>query len=77
MIMHRTDATVTAMPSVDVAGVAWPYDKIAMVLLTVCAVALTILVGGSIELSSWVGLSVACVSALVIRLHYGAQAQRG
>lgn len=63
-----------SVPSVPVAGVDWPYDKIALVVGALVAVVLALIVTGSGEVASWAGVSVGIAALLVTRRHYGVAA---
>lgn len=62
------------LPSVSVAGVAWPYDKIALVGAALVALAVALIVTGSGEVASWAGILAGVVALLATRAHYGAAA---
>ncbi|MFW0791650.1 hypothetical protein [Gordonia sp. CPCC 205333] len=64
--------TPLALPSVPVAGVAWPYDKIALVIAAVVAIVVSLAVTGSGQVASWAGLIVGVAAFVATRMHYGA-----
>lgn len=60
------------VPSVSVASVSWPVDKIALVVGAVLAVLGALVITGSGQVASWAGVVVGLGAYLVTRLHYGA-----
>ncbi|GAB19314.1 hypothetical protein GOEFS_081_00030 [Gordonia effusa NBRC 100432] len=72
LVPTQSQRTRVSVPSVSLAGVAWPYDKIALVVAAVAAIIATLLVTGSGEVASWVGLLVGIGAFVATRMHYGA-----
>lgn len=65
-VSQRSTARST-VPTALIAGVAWPYDKLAMVVATLSAVVLVLVTTSSPQLASWIGAMVGAAAFVTVR----------